>query len=290
MKAKKIAIAGLAFAALIALVVFEPWEPRHKGKTLREWLSFYPGSPSEDELRSEALKAMHERAVPILKRRLEWEPSEFLAGLSLKYQNRIPLIVSYQQGITDPRSRAAHDLGRMGDLATNAIPQLIALTNKHDLNSSWHCRGAAAAALALIRHDPLPPLFEPLNRTNDIDVFYQQAMLVGALGTNGRPAIPLLLNALTNTHPVIHAHALIALGMVGSEPERCVLAILPFIAPTNGLGARQKAAFAMAAFAEKSELAEKALLTAKGDPDPYVRRVAEGALKRAQKKQPSPSS
>lgn len=238
-------------------------------------------------MRMSALMAMHHRAVPILARRLEWEPSEFLASLSLKYWNKFPIIGIYQQGVTDPRSRAAHDLGQLGDLATNAIPQLIGLTNKHDLNSSWHCRGEAAAALALIRREPLTPLFEPLNRTNDIDRFYQQAMLVGALGTNARPAIPLLLNALTNTHPVVQAHALIALGLIRSDPEQCVPAIMPFIAQTNAMSSRQKAAFALSAFVELSEPAQKALLAVKGDPDPYVRRVAEDALKRLQRKQMS---
>ena len=284
MKAKKITVASLIVTALVALYVFEPWEPRHHGKTLKEWLAFKPKSPSDAETRISALMAMHDRAVPILARRLEWEPSEFLVSVSHKYQNKFLIAGLYQRGVTDPRSQAAHDLGQLGDLATNAIPQLIGLTNKHDLNSSWHCRGAAAAALALIRRDSLTPLFEPLNRTNDIDRFYQQAMLVGALGTNARPAIPLLLNALTNTRPVVQAHALIALGMIRSEPGQCVPAILPFMTLTNSLSSRQKAAFALSAFVEKSEAAEKALSEAKGDPDSYVRRVSADALNRIQRK------
>jgi len=55
---------------------------------------------------------------------------------------------------------------------------------------------------------------EKLKDTSDLDALYQDAMMIGEFGTDATNAIPNLIAALNPTnHPVIQAHAVIALGM-----------------------------------------------------------------------------
>ena len=118
------------------------------------------------------------------------------------------------------------------------------------------------------RQEPLTPYIEKLKDTTDITAWYQNAMMIGEFGTDATNAIPNLLAALNPTNnPVIQAHALIALGMIHSQPEECVPAIMPFLRSPN-VGLRQKAVYALPQFRGAARPAWAELELSLQDSDP----------------------
>jgi HEAT repeats len=73
------------------------------------------------------------------------------------------------------------------------------------------------------------------------------------------------------------AHALIALGEIGCEPEQCVPAIVPFLSSTD-IGQRQKAMGALSSFGTNALPARSAIQKALNDSDPWVRMEAKQAV------------
>jgi hypothetical protein len=172
------------------------------------------------------------------------------------------------------QERAAYLLGEMGAGAQSAETNL---TNAA-ASSNWSLRGAATVALMKIRQQPPDSLIEQLKDTSNWHAWYENAMMVGQFGARAEPAVPILLNALQDPSPIIQAHALIALGMIDRQPEKCVPAIMGFLAsPDRGL--RQKAIRALVAFGTNAMPARQAIQSALNDSDPYVRREAKSAMK-----------
>ena len=242
-----IVVAILIVALLGGLILqFQPrHEPSCKGKPLHYWVDpwAYGGQESPQDVTA-ALNAMQNRAIPYLIDKLRWKPRPIMLKLYQQFP-RFPPFMSYVQGASNPRGPAAHALGQFGPLATNAIPQLLILSSNSDLSSSWYDRGCAQAALVKIRQEPLTPYIDKLKDTSDLDAWYQNAMMIGEFGADATNAIPNLLSALNPTnHPVIQAHAVIALGMIHSQPEVCVPAIVPFLSSPD-VALRQKAVYAL---------------------------------------------
>ena len=102
-------------------------------------------------------------------------------------------------------------------------------------------------------------------------------MKIGDFGKRAKPAIPILLESLRHTNNIIQAHALIALGMIGCEPEKCVPAIVPFLSSTS-ISDRQKAIGALLVFGTNALPARKVIQQATSDSDPWVRMEAKRAM------------
>lgn len=277
-----IVVAVLIVAFLGGLILqFKPrHEPSYNGKPLHYWVDpwAYGGQESPQDVTA-ALNAMQNRAIPYLIDKLRWKPRPIMLKLYERFP-RFPLFMRYVQGASDPRAPAAHALGQFGPLATNAIPQLLILSSNFDLPSSWYERGCAQAALIKIRQEPLTPYIEKLKDTSDLDAWYQNAIMIGEFGTDGTNAILNLISALNPTnHPVIQAHALIALGMIHSRPEVCVPAIVPFLRSPD-VALRQKAVYALPQFRGGAKPAWADLLGCLQDSDPWTRKDAGRALKR----------
>jgi HEAT repeat protein len=132
-----------------------------------------------------------------------------------------------------------------------------------------------------IRGQPPDPLIEKLRDTSDCQAWYENAMMVGQFGASAEPAIPILLQSLQHSNNVIQGHALIALGMIARQPDRCVPAITPFL-HSPIVSDRQKAMFALISFGTNAVSAKKAIRNATGDSDPWVRHEAGRALKTLQ--------
>jgi HEAT repeat protein len=277
-----IAVAILIVALLGGLILqFQPrHEPSYKGKPLHYWVDFwaYGGQESPQDVTA-ALNAMQNRAIPYLIAKLRWKPRPIILKLYERFP-RFPPFMRYVQGASNPRGPTAHALGQFGPLATNAIPQLLILSSNADLPSSWYDRGCAQAALIKIRQESLTPYIEKLKETSDLMAWYQNAMMLGEFGADGTNAIPNLIWALNPTnHPVIQAHALIALGMIHSCPEVCVPAIVPFLRSPD-VALRQKAVYALPQFRGGAKPAWAELLVCLQDADPWTRQDAGRALKR----------
>lgn len=191
--------------------------------------------------------------------------------------------MAYAQGRWDPRGQAAHSLGEFGPSAAQAIPELTAASTTFDLSSSWFPRMCARAALIKIKQETLAPYIEKvkdtsINGISSLNDWYENALMIGEFGTNAAAAVPNLIAALGPTnHPVIQAHALIALGEIHSRPEVSVPAIVPFLTSSD-VGLRQKAVFALTQFRGAAKPAWAELTQRLGDADPWTRRDAANAL------------
>ncbi len=107
--------------------------------------------------------------------------------------------------------------------------------------------------------------------------------MVGQFGVQAETAVPELLRALNHTDGIIQAHALVVLGMIKSQPEKCLPALVPFLSSPD-LGFRQKAIGALAAFGTNALPAKFAIRGALSDSDAIVRGRAEWLLERFSEK------
>jgi HEAT repeat protein len=171
--------------------------------------------------------------------------------------------------------RAAYLLGEMGPLAKSAETNLAAAA----ASPNWSLRGGATVALIKIRQQPIDPLIEKLRDTSQWQVWYEDAMMVGQFGSRAESAVPILLDALQHSNNIIQAHALIALGMIARQPEKCVPAIVSFLTSPN-VSDRQKAIGALLSFGTNALPAKNQIQAALNDADPWVRRQAEIAVKK----------
>jgi HEAT repeat protein len=130
-----------------------------------------------------------------------------------------------------------------------------------------------------IKQEPPDALIEKLKDTRDWQAWYQNAIMVGEFGDRAEPAIPILLEAVQHTNSFIQVYAIVALGMIGRQPDRCIPAILPFMTSPD-LSDRQKAIRALRGFGTNAFPARTAIKSALDDPDSYVRYQAEIAMRK----------
>ena len=277
---RKAAIFGIVVAvAAFAWILLKPSEPSYKGKSINYWLNpwAHGGKENAEEI-SEAFRSMGEKAVPFLVRKLQWEPSKTNQKAHRFFPNWLPGIL-HEQGASDPRNAAAHALGEIGDAARSSIPQLEVAASLSDLGSSWAVNVAAKAALIKIKQESLFPYIEKLKDKSDLNTWYQNAMMLGEFGTNAAGAVPLLVESLDSTnHPVIQAHAAIALGMIHSQPELCIEELAAMLKSPNVV-LRQKAIFALPQFGAAAKPAWSEMVICLQDSDSWTRQSATNALK-----------
>jgi HEAT repeat protein len=159
-------------------------------------------------------------------------------------------------------------LGEIGPAAKSAIPQLATMTN--DVS--------AKLALMKIKGESLQSFMEQLKETSDSKSWTETAWLVGSMGTNGEPAIPLLLKVIANTNRSLQPPAIGALGEIHRQPDLCVPAIIPFLRSTN-LNHRRMAVYAIRNFGEAAKPAVPDILRCLNDPDGWIQQQATNALR-----------
>jgi HEAT repeat protein len=271
-----VTVAVLATAVTVLLWVL-PLGPSYEGKSIQAW--FYqagdPDSPLDPDKDQEAFRAMGPQAVPFLVNRLEAAPSARVKGWLTAVSHTAGEV--YRQRKEMWQIRAAYLLGEMGPAAKPAVSNLV----RAAASGNWALRGQATVALMKIRGQPPDALIEKLKDTSDWKAWYEDAMMVGSFGSRAEPAVPLLVNALGSTNNIIQAHALIALGMIGREPNRCIPAIVPFL-NSPSISDRQKAMGALLDFGTNALPAKPAIQAALSDSDLWVRHEAEIAMKMLQ--------
>ncbi len=149
-----------------------------------------------------------------------------LAGLGAAAREAVPVLIqalnqSRGSGWQDRalREATAAALGEIGAAAVAALPHLEALTNTP----------AAELAIMKIQGLSLLPFMERLKDTSDAGQWIMTAKLVGGLGTNAEPAIPLLIEGLSWTNRELRQPrvsmqetAVSALGLIHSRPDLCL--------------------------------------------------------------------
>lgn len=126
------------------------------------------------------------------------------------------------------RARAAKDLGRLGWLARDAMPALVAALNDDD----GKVREAAAHAIGLMGPDALPTLIEML-RHDDKYVRRHAVWALGKLGPLARPALGDLCIALKDPDPRTASGAAQSLGSLGSDGTDAVPDLAEAMRGTN---------------------------------------------------------
>jgi hypothetical protein len=201
-------------------------EPVYRGKALTRWLENYISSSRPSRAWNEADDAVRHvgtNCIPILLEMLEKRDSKLkLRLLALAQKQRfvkIRFIPAAHQNIAASRAFIV-----LGDRARDAVP---ALMKAFEGNLSTDSQTAIADALAWI-------------------------------GPSAKPAIPLLLQAATNSNPRVRANALWALGEIHAEPELCVPKLIHALKDSDNW-ARLSAAHALGMFGAAAKAAIPAL-------------------------------
>ncbi len=165
-------------------------------------------------------------------------------------------------------------LSEMGPAAQAAIPELTKLTNSPSSTGP-----GARAALIKIRGDAIEPYLELLKDSSNVTKWMGAMFTIRFLGTNGEPAVPVLITTLPQTNSQLSRMAMKALGQIRSRPDLSVPAIIPFLQSSNMM-VRSDAIETIRAFGSTSNHLGVAEITqCLNDPDPVVGKRAARALK-----------
>ncbi len=126
------------------------------------------------------------------------------------------------------RLRAAKDLGRLGWLANEAMPALIAALD----DENPKVRESAAGAIGLMGPEALPTLIDMLGH-EDRYVRRHAVWAMGKLGPLARPALHDLGRALKDSDPRTASGAAQALGSMGADAAGAVPALAEAMRGTN---------------------------------------------------------
>jgi HEAT repeat protein len=167
------------------------------------------------------------------------------------------------------RLAAVADLGRLGALGVDALPELTELL--HDDNAS--VRKAAARALGQMGLVALNQLAEALENP-DKDVRRQAVWAIGRLGPQARPALAALCRTLKDNDSRTAAGAAQAVANIGPLAEPAIEALIGALESVNLVQCRLVAK----ALSEIGPPALPALIKKLSDPDYYVRREVAVAI------------
>jgi HEAT repeat protein len=141
----------------------------------------------------------------------------------------LPALVQALRGNTSlERIQAAKDLGRLGWLAREAMPDLVSALQDEDSK----VREAAAHAVGQMGPDALPVLSEMLSH-DDKYVRRNAAWAMGKLGPLARPALTYLCAALKDNDPRTASGIAQALGNMGADGADAIPALAEAMRGTN---------------------------------------------------------
>jgi HEAT repeat protein len=166
-------------------------------------------------------------------------------------------------------------LGRIGQAARPAVPQLTLFTN----DPNWTIRWDAQAALIQISGNGLDPVIEALKDTSNPTNWLGSCVVVEFLGSEGSNAIPALLKAADQSDWHVQEKAIEALGKVHTQPEVCIPRITPFLKATNDW-VRLHSLEAISAFGTNAHglVATSDIIRCLGDSSELVRQQAANVL------------
>ncbi len=270
-------------------------EPRYDGHSLSYWLDRYRRTSPDmsstgaeegpDPKAVEAISRIGTNALPLLLRRLRYEPSRAREALA-RGLNQAPGAVRpgwLADWAESPKAYftargAANAFAILGSAARPAIPELLRLVHDREATNT---AAFARYALANIGADALPHLIALLEDTNAANRLYA-AFYIGALSqlrTNAAAAVPALLNCLRDGDPKVQWTAAAALGEVGLQAEVVVPALQGAYEASADAMLRRRCIGALGGFGQRARDAEACLVAALSDPEAGVRRAAVNSLR-----------
>jgi hypothetical protein len=208
MNARRTKLAGIiAFAFVIALMA---WRLLHspelvyKGKSLSAWAQQYGSnfwSDAHDEAAKKeaeiAIQQIGTNAIPYLLDMIRVRDS----GVKKRFRVVIPESWHHKLRLSDEfshqiiRRHGAYGLGALGTNATSALPALIEVATHH----------------------------------RDEDGRYAAILAISSVGTAAEPAIPFLIQCLTNDVSSIRFGAAAGLGQIQRQPEIIVPVLIRYL-------------------------------------------------------------
>jgi hypothetical protein len=260
----------------VIFVVLASWEsePRYKGKSLSEWMEIYNRGLKISVDREQAASALRQIGTNGVACVLKWLPYKESA-LRGKIRNavwKLPISVRASRPVVwlaeDTRFNHAEwggaTLLALGpDALQMALPRLNRLMREGNSPSA----SQAMRVLGQLGTNGLPLLLAALSDRQ----FTNRALVVFALcekpgpGTNAAPAVPSLIECLTNKQPSVRQFAAIDLGLIGAEPGTAVPALVRGLRDKD-LDVRRSSAVSLRLFGKAATPAVPALLDALDDP------------------------
>jgi hypothetical protein len=266
---------GVIVVALVA--AHRRSEPMLHGKPLTYWLEPGRQHPKEPpEAIAAVFAEMDEDCVRFLIRELEWTPSPLVPILNAPL-SRLSIVLF--QDRPDHRALAASTLAKLGPRAMCAVPALEKLARDGVEPRAADARGAAIAALVMLRQDPLNPLIEKLRDPSSPDQ-HACASALCHLGTNAAPVVPLLVNVLeTSTNEWVKTSTMRALVAIRTQPELSVPALASLLTQTN-VHLRWFAIFGLGYFEAEAKPAWDTLVRCLNDPEMNLRHQTSNSLRK----------
>jgi hypothetical protein len=267
-------------------------EPTYNGKTASQWEQIFRGRAFADDIplsdsdharEREAIKAVHEMrdaVLPVALRDIQCQtpawPSHLAEKLmSTRYFRWCPnFVLRLLQ--EDPAGDGLMYFQMLGPDASPAVPEL---TNILRQTKSVRVRLQTINALAQIGEAGFRPLMNELANTNfptQVAVMFA-IVVVHERGATVTPALPCLLENLTNTDQNISVTAFRVLGELAVEPAVVVPALTNRMQDADE-NRRREAILELRRFGDKARSALPALKLALTDPDEPARYFATNAL------------
>lgn len=232
--------------SLLGLASFSRREPAYHGKSLSKWAQQYGSNhwsganPAADKEAEFALQQIGTNAIPFLLERMRASDSGMKKTLRRIVPRRWHNELSLRDSSGKVRSTGAHGLAALGTNASAAVPALIELAKNHPDDG-----GRYIAVFAL--------------RT---------------LGPAAEPAVPFLIQCLTNKIEIIRDDAALGLGCIQRQAETAVPALIEYLqfAKTSPNAFEFRDAIkSLAMFGAEAHAAVPVLLSLLDDPSPSVR-------------------
>ena len=157
--------------------------------------------------------------------------------------------------VREKNSAAACGFSALGEAATPAVPDLI----------------------ALLDHD-------------DSDVRMLAANSLSLIGSGVWQAVPALIRRLNDTNVLVRFHATRALGNIGAEPELVMPALIRYLERPAGDMNTGNAILSLEAFGPDAKAAVPILFRLLDSPNMMIQKFAASALKRIDPEQSAPNN
>jgi hypothetical protein len=233
-----IALSCAAAAVVVGSLSFHP-EPRYKGRSLTEWLSLSRpqmtdgfGYPELTPAAVDAVRHIGTNGIPFYLRWIRWEPSPY---------ERIGWMPAQLKELLDSMTASGAKWARGNDavigfrtLGPQAAAAILALAGMMlERKNGYPVGFRARFALAYLGKDALAPLLGVLTNAPSWDQINIAMAVAGMsyLGTNARPAVPILVQSTTNSITAVEAAR--ALGCFAMEPAISIPALTNCLQSSN---------------------------------------------------------
>lgn len=226
---------AILFSLLFGAIIYEaliPHEPTYQGKTLRFWLEEgIAGGPmaTADTNDVIAVRQFGSAAVPVLLKMAQAKDSP-LKREWIKLVQTQSLIHIHVNTDEDYHAMACMGFYALGPMGKDAVPSLIKLLKSNRpyiQNPAGDCLGnIGPAAKAAV-----PVILPFINETNRI-VRWDATIILGRIHSEPALVVPVLMRNLNPTN-VILSTTIFALGQFGKDAEPAVPALLQCLSNNN---------------------------------------------------------